>query len=146
MPVTTRARAWNHLNDYYCKKCPNYMLCKNTLSPVGHKECYICTVFDIGMPYGASLLTAPHECCICLETEQTHVVLRCGHMIGLNCAQPLLCPQRGIDYPPSPCPDDYECPDEFDQDCDTYDWMLQDFRRYQRAKLATCPLCRTGII
>ena len=159
----TRGRVWDPDNSKWRDKCPNFLVCKQGQWPTSD-TCCDCTIGG-GLGH-CSIVEAAADCCICLETEQAHVLLPCGHQIGVKCVRKSLYPEPPY---PEPTLQDYGCPDFTQEDGDYDDaaeqewsdehksaadqWDLhwdvwEDCRYYHEKEMSkmveTCPMCRAS--
>ena len=165
--METRARVWDAWQMKWCGKCPNYLLCRGANWKM-HTKCIHC-VTDTGVPPTCKVVAASTYCCICLEDEKAHLLLPCGHKVGVKCADKMLFAQFPYFEPTA---QEFGCPstqglddqaaaaveaawkaadpagwDAFQLLCVKYEVMEEEHRYAMRQKLEVCPLCRqlTGV-
>ena len=134
MTTHTRTEVWDHINKEWRPKCPNFIVCRSAQYK-WNGWCVDCNVYA---PLGrCKIVAAPTECCICLNKEDSHVLLPCGHTIGTECVRKMLRPTERelmtsyVGHTPSVSarrliedgvtPQEFGCPETNDLDDDTMD-------------------------
>ena len=96
--METRARVWDDGNQRWYPKCPNFLVCRGPVFPC-HTECMDCDMGN-GVPHTCVVVAASVNCCICLEEEEAHLLLPCGHKVGAKCARKTLFAEWRDTLPP----------------------------------------------